>query len=78
MAADAELPFVKILNNYKSSAKRAAALKSTFLFLDGGEGHGELSRHVTTWWLTTLHLTTLDYGKTGLPLNLPAVISACR
>jgi hypothetical protein len=51
MAVDIEILVVKIFNHFSSSAKRTAALKSVFTFLDSGEKYSELLRHVTTQWL---------------------------
>jgi hypothetical protein len=47
MAVDVKVFVVKIFNHFNSSAKRTAALKSVFAFLDNVEEYSELLRHVT-------------------------------
>jgi hypothetical protein len=44
MAVDVEVLVVKTFNHFSSSAKRTAALKSIFAFLDNGEEYSELLR----------------------------------
>jgi hypothetical protein len=47
MAVYVEVFVVKIFNHFSSSAKRTAALKLIFAFLDNVEDYSELLRHVT-------------------------------
>jgi hypothetical protein len=48
MAVDVEVLVVETFNHFSSSAKRTAALKSIFAFLDNAEEYSELLCHVTT------------------------------
>jgi hypothetical protein len=48
MAVDVEVLVAKVFNHFSSSAKRTAALKSIFAFLDNGEKYSELLHHATT------------------------------
>jgi hypothetical protein len=72
MAVDIEVLVLKIFNHFSSSAKRTAALKSVFSFLDNGAEYSELLRHVTMRWLT-LHPAIVRIGQ-----NWPAIKSYFR